>query len=131
MVKALALSDSLFSAEIVNFFFEFGASAEEVGVGLAAFLRFVLVGNHPEVRGVVLIQEFLFVVGGKRLGDDGGCDAVGCERHPHGYFFRDPHKAGGDAFTVLGRMFLYFCMYVPAIEITSIADRLKAAQFMV
>ena len=131
MVKALALSDSLFSAEIVNLFFEFGASAEEVGVGLSAFFGLLLVGNHAEVRGVVFVQEFLFVVGGKRLGDDGGCDAVGCEWHPHGDFFGDPHEAGGDAFTVLGRLFLYFCMYVPAIEITAVTDRFKALEFVV
>ena len=131
MVKALALSDSLFSAEIVNFFFEFGASAEEVGVGLSAFFGLFLVGNHPEVRCVVFVQEFLLIVGWERLGDDCGCDAVGRERHPHGYFFCDPHEAGGDAFTVLGRLFLYFCMYVPAIEITAVTDRFKALEFVV
>ena len=131
MVKALALSNSTLSAEIVNLFFEFGASAEEVGVGLAAFFGLFLVGNHPEVRCVVLVQEFLLIVGWERLGDDGGSDAVGCERHPHGYFFGDPHEAGGDAFTVLGRLFLYFCMYVPAIEITAVTDRFKALEFVV
>ena len=131
MVKALALSDSLLRAEIVNPFFEFGATALEVGVGLSSFLGLFLVGNHSEVGCVVFVEKFLFVVGGERLSDDGGCDAVGCERHPHGYFFCDPHEAGGDAFTVLGRLFLYFCMYVPAIEITAVTDRFKAAQFVV
>ena len=131
MVKALALSDSMFSAEIVNFFLEFGASAQEVGVGLSAFFGLFLVGNHPEVGCVVFVQEFLLIVGWKRLGDDCGCDAVGRERHPHGYFFCDPHEAGGDAFTVLGRLFLYFCMYVPAIEITAVTDRFKALEFVV
>ena len=131
MVKAFALSDSLFSAEIVNLFFKFCATSQEVGVGLSSFLRLFLVGYHPEVRGVVLVQQFLFVVGRERLGDDGGCDAVGCERHPHGDFFRDPHKAGGDAFSVLGRLLLYFGVNVPAVEITSVTNRFKAVQFMV
>ena len=131
MVKALALSDSLLRAERVNFVLEFGATAEEVGVGLSAFFGLRCVGNHAEVRGVVFVQQFLFVVRRERLGDDCGCDAVGRERHPHGYFFRDPYEAGGDAFTVLGRLFLYFCMYVPAIEITAVTDRFKALEFVV
>ena len=125
------LSNSLLRAERVNFILEFGSASEKVGVGLAAFLRLFLVGNHPEVRCVVLVQEFLLIVGWERLGDDCGCDAVGRERHPHGYFFCDPHEAGGDAFTVLGRLFLYFCMYVPAIEITAVTDRFKALEFVV
>ena len=131
MGYALALSDSLFSAEIVNLFFECCATAEEVGVGLSAFLGLFLVGYHPEVRGVVFVEKFLLIVGRERLGDDGCCDAVGRERHPHGDFFCDPHEAGGDAFTVLGRLFLYFCMYVPAIEITAVTDRFKALVFVV
>ena len=131
MVKALALSDSLFSAERVNLFFKFCATSQEVGVGLSSFLRLFLVGNHSEVGCVVFVEKFLFIVGWERLGDDCGCDAVGRERHPHGYFFCDPHEEGGDAFTVLGRLFLYFCMYVPAIEITSIANRFKAREFVV
>ena len=131
MGYALALSYSLLGAEIVNLFFEFGASAEEVGVGLASFFGFRCVGNHTKVRGVVFVEKFLLIVGWKRLGDDGCCDAVGRERHPHGYFFGDPHKAGCDAFTVLGRLFLYFCMYVPAIEITAVTDRFKALEFVV
>ena len=129
MVKAL--SDSLFSTEIVNFFFECGATAQKVGVGLSAFFGLRCVGNHAEVRGVVFVEEFLLIVGWERLGDDCGCDAVGRERHPYGDFIGDPHEAGGDAFTVLGRLFLYFCMYVPAIEITAVTDRFKAAQFVV
>ena len=129
MVKAL--SNPLLSAEIVNLFFECCAASEKVGVGLAAFFGLRCVGNHTEVRGVVFVQQFMLVVGRKRLGDDGGCDAVWCDRHPHGYFFCDPHEAGGDAFTVLGRLFLYFCMYGPAIEITAVTDRFKAAQFVV
>ena len=131
MVKAFALSDSLLRTERVNFILEFGSASEKVGVGLSAFLRLFLVGNHPEVGCVVLVQQFLFVVGRERLGDDGGCDSVGSERHPHGYFFRDPHKAGGDAFSVLGRLFLYFGVNVPAVEITSVTNRFKAAQFVV
>ena len=125
------LSDSLFRAESVNLFFEFGATAQEVGVGLAAFFGLRCVGNHPEVRGVVFIQEFLLIVGWERLGDDCGCDAVGRERHPHGYFFRDPHEAGGDAFSVLGRLFLLLGVDVPAIEITAVTDRFKALEFVV
>ena len=125
------LSNSLFSAEIVNFFLEFGASAEEVGVGLSAFFCLLPVGNHAEVGGVVLVEQFLFVVCRERLGDDGGCDAVGCERHPHGDFFCDPHEAGGDAFSVLGRLLLYFGVDVPALEITAVTDRLKAREFVV
>ena len=131
MVKALALSNSTLSAEIVNLFFECCAAAQEVGVGLSAFFRLFLVGNHSEVGCVVFVEKFLFIVGWERLGDDCGCDAVGRERHPHGYFFCDPHEAGGDAFTVLGRLFLYFCMYVPAIEITAVTDRFKALEFVV
>ena len=77
MVKAFALSDSLLRTERVNLFFEFGSASEEVGVGFAAFLGLFLVGYHPEVRGVVLVQQFLFVVRRKRLGDDGCGDAVG------------------------------------------------------
>ena len=126
-----SLSDSLFGTECVNLFFECCASAEEVGVGFAAFLGLFLVGNHPEVRGVVLVQQFLFVVRRKRLGDDGGCDAVGCERHPHGYFFCDPHETGGDAFSVLGRLFLLLCVDVPTVEITAIAYCFKALEFVV
>lgn len=109
------LSDSLLRTERVNFFFKFGAASEEVGVGLSAFLGFRCVGNHPEVGCVVFVQQFLLIVGRERLGDDGGCDAVGSERHPHGDFFRDPHKAGGDAFAVLGRLFVYFGVYVPTV----------------
>ena len=115
MVKAFALSDSLLRTERVNFILEFGSASEEVGVGLAAFLGLFLVGNHPEVRGVVFVQQFLFIVGWERLSDDGGCDSVGSERHPYGDFFRYPHDAGGDAFTVLGRLFLYFGVYVPTV----------------
>ena len=131
MVKAFALSNPLLRTERVNFFFKFGSAAEEVGVGLTSFFGFLPVGNHPEVRCVVLVEQFLFVVRRERLSDDGGCDAVGCEWHPHGDFFGDPHRAGCDAFSVLGRLFLYFGMYVPTIEITAVADRFKAAQFVV
>ena len=106
MVKAFALSNPLLRTERVNFFFKFGSAAEEVGVGLTSFFGFLLVWNHPEIGCVVLVEEFLFVVRRKCLSDDGGCDAVGCEWHPHGDFFGDPHGAGGDAFTVLERLFL-------------------------
>ena len=67
-----SLSDSLLSAERVNLFFNICASAEEVGVGLSAFFGLRCVGNHPEVRCVVLVEQFLFVVCRKRLSDDGG-----------------------------------------------------------
>lgn len=126
-----SLSDSLLGAEIVNLFFECCASAEEVGVGLSAFFGFIPVRNHPEVGGGVLVEQFLLIVGWKRLGDDGGGDAVGSERHPHGYFFRDPHGAGGDAFSVLGRLFLLLGVYIPTVEITAVSYRFKAAQFVV
>ena len=79
-----ALSDSLLRAERVNLFFEFCASAEEVGVGLSAFFGLRCVGYHSEVRCVVLIQKFLLIVGRERLCDDGGGDAVGRE-HNHGH----------------------------------------------
>ena len=82
---------------------------------MSSFLRLFLVGNHPEVGCVVFVEQFLLIVGRKRLGDDGGCDAVGCERHPHGDFFGDPHEAGGDAFSVLGRLFLLLGVNVPAV----------------